>query len=42
MKGGENMGKLIGLFLVALFVIKSCNRKIDGSRVKKWWDEEDK
>lgn len=35
------MGKLIGLFIVALIVIKSCNKKIDGSRVKKWWGEDD-
>lgn len=36
------MGYAIGAFILILYVIKSCNNKIDGSRMKKWFGEDEK
>lgn len=36
------MGEIIGFFIVLFVVVKACNKKIDSSRVKKWWGEDDK
>lgn len=41
-QGDEDMGYAIGAFILILYVIKSCNNKIDGSRMKKWFGEDEK
>lgn len=40
--GGMSMSKIVGFIIVLSIVVYNSNRRIDGARVKEWWNKGDK